>query len=85
MNLDHLKSIKRIAAWIRIPYLPIEYYEKHLPWRIGNKVGRTLKVDVHTIKEDQNEGELNTTERGRFVRISVEINLDKKLVPKIKI
>lgn len=42
------ESIKRVAAWIRIPNLPIEYYKKHFLWRIGNKVGRTLKVDVHT-------------------------------------
>lgn len=79
------ESIKRIVAWIRISYFPIEYCEKHFLWRIGNKIGRTLKVDVHTIKEDQIGGELYTIEMGRFARISVEINLDKKLVPKIKI
>lgn len=30
-------------------------------------------------------GELHSTERGRFARISVEINLHKKLIPRIKI
>lgn len=48
-------------------------------------MGSTLKVNVHTIKEDQNGGELNTTERGRFARICVELNLDKKLIPRSKI
>lgn len=79
------ESIKKISAWIRVPILPIEYYEKHLLWKIENKVGKTLKVHIHTIKENQNGGEMNTTEKGRFARISVQINLEKKLVPKVKI
>lgn len=48
-------------------------------------MGKTLKVDIHTIKENQNGGELNTTKKGRFSRISVELNLDKKFVSRIKI
>lgn len=42
-------------------------------------MGKKLKVDVRTIKEDQNGGELNTTERGRFAIISMELNLKKKV------
>lgn len=79
------ESIKRIIVWIRIPDLPIEYYEKHFLWKVGDKIGKTLKVDVHTIKENQVGGEMNSTARGRFARISVELNLEKKLVPRIKI
>lgn len=79
------ESIKRIAAWIRIQDLPIEYYDKHFLWKLGNKVGKTLKVDVHTIRENQNGGDINITERGRFARISVKLNLDKKLIPRVKI
>lgn len=79
------ESIKRIAAWIRIPDLPIEYYDKHFLWKLGNKVGKTLKVDVHTIRENKNGGELYTTERGRFTRISLELNLDKMLIPRVSI
>lgn len=78
-------SIKKIIVWIRIPYLSIEYYDKHFLWKMGDKIGKTLKVDGHTIKENRNGGEMNTTERGRFARISVEVNLEKKLVPRIKI
>lgn len=40
---------------------------------------------MHTIKENKLGGELNSTERGRFARIRVEVNLGKKLIPKIKI
>lgn len=79
------ESIKKIAAWICIPDLPIEYYDKHLLWKLGNKVGKTLKVDVHTIRENKNGGELNTTEIGRFARISVELNLNKMFIPRVSI
>lgn len=48
-------------------------------------MGKTLKVDVHTIREDQHGGEFNTTERMRFARISVELNLNKILIPRVKI
>lgn len=78
-------TIKKIAVWIRIPDLPIEYYDKHFLWKARNMVGKTMKVDVHTIKENHRGGELNTTERGRFARISVEINLEKKLILRLKI
>lgn len=72
------ESIKKIVVWVRIPDLPIEYYDKHFLWRARNRVGKTLKVDMHTVKENHNGGEMYTTERGRFARISVEINLNKK-------
>lgn len=68
-------SIKKIAAWIRIPDLPIEYYDKHFLW----------KVDIHTIKDSNHGRGMFTTERGRFARISVELNLNKKLVSRVKI
>lgn len=48
-------------------------------------MGKTLKLDAHTIKKDQGGREINKTERGRFTRISVELNLEKKLIPRIKI
>lgn len=37
-----------------------------------------MKVDVHTIKENYSGGKMNTTKRGRFARISVKLNLQKK-------
>lgn len=42
-------------------------------------------MDVHTIKENKKGGELNSIVSGRFARISVELNLEKKLIPRIKI
>lgn len=54
-------------------------------WKVGNSVGKTLKVDLHTIRENHHGGEMFITEKGKFARISVELNLNKKLVPRIKI
>lgn len=48
-------------------------------------MGKSLKVDVHTVREDQNGEGVNTTERERFARISVELNMDKTLIPRVKI
>ena len=60
--LDHHR---RIAAWIRIPVLPLEFFNAESLHMLGNLIGRTLKVDSITY----------TTERGRFARICVELDL----------
>ncbi|KAJ1411086.1 Ribonuclease H-like superfamily [Sesbania bispinosa] len=45
-NLEFLPFedvLKRVLIWIRILGLPIEYYDDHVLWRIGDVVGRTIK------------------------------------------
>lgn len=54
------------AVWVRIPKLPIEYYEKHLLWELGNEIGRTLKVDEHTMNERKSNRGMFLTERGQL-------------------
>ena len=66
---------RKIAAWIRIPVLPLEFFNAESLHMIGNLVGKTLKVDSRTY----------LTERGKFARICVELDLDKKLWPAIRI
>lgn len=80
-------SAGRQAVWVRIPKLPIEYYEKHLLWEVGNEIGRTLKVDEHTLNEKRKKGKAGMflTERGQFARICVEIDLQKTLVPMVRV
>lgn len=73
-----------MAVWIRTTELPIEYYDKHFLWKAGNKVGKTLKVDVHTIKDNKMDAELNSIKSGRFARINVKISLEKKTDSEIK-
>ena len=77
---------RRIAVWVRIPRLPIEYYDKHILWRIGNKLGKTIKVDYNTFRQrGLPQEESLITERGKFARICTEVNLQKVLISKFRI
>lgn len=49
--------------------MPLYYYHKKIIRLLGNVVGKILRIDYNT--------ELVT--RGKFVRIAVEINLDRPL------
>ncbi|XP_028779078.1 uncharacterized protein LOC114735545 [Neltuma alba] len=60
---------KKIVIWLRIPLLPLEFFNAASFQRIGSLIGRTLKIDRVTY----------ASERGRFARICVEIDLNKKL------
>jgi len=62
-------------SWMSLPELPIEYFSRRILTRIGNKVGKTVRVDEHTARKT----------RGKFARISVEMNLNKPLVPKVQL
>nr|KYP52894.1 LINE-1 reverse transcriptase isogeny [Cajanus cajan] len=69
------KQTRKIAAWIRIPGLPIELFKDRFLWRVGNKLGTMLKIDKLT----------SIQSRGKFARICVEIDLQKKLVSQIDV
>ncbi|XP_057745166.1 uncharacterized protein LOC130963034 [Arachis stenosperma] len=58
-------SIEYTVAWVRLPGLMIEYYEKSMLERIGNIIGRTIKVDSNTADIC----------RGKFARLCVELDL----------
>ncbi|XP_057746431.1 uncharacterized protein LOC130965690 [Arachis stenosperma] len=66
---------RKIAAWIRIPNLPIELYNHRFLWRVGSAIGHMLKIDRTT----------SIHSRGKFARICVEIDLTKQLVPRISV
>lgn len=66
---------------MRIPNVPIQWYSMKFMMRLGNLIGRTLKVDLHTLTVGDKEE--TRVERGRFVRICVDIDLQKKLVPNV--
>ncbi|RYR21977.1 hypothetical protein Ahy_B03g067272 [Arachis hypogaea] len=68
-------EVKKIAAWIRIPNLPIELYNHRFLCKVGSTIGIVLKVDRATFIHS----------RGHFARICVKLDLSKKLVPRISI
>lgn len=63
-------TIKSIAIWLRIAELPIEYYDSKVLYHIGNKIGKTVKVDKNTIMH----------ERGKYARICMEVDLSLKSI-----
>ncbi|XP_058727166.1 uncharacterized protein LOC131598601 [Vicia villosa] len=63
-------SIENVAVWIRISGLQIEYYDPKVLSFIGDRVGKSVKVDKNTLKQ----------ERGKYARICVEVNLTKPLL-----
>ncbi|XP_061337779.1 uncharacterized protein LOC133284726 [Gastrolobium bilobum] len=78
------KDFRKLAMWVRIPGLPIELYTARHLLRIGNIFGRTLKVDRNSLrKSDVGEGVI--TERGKFARICVEVDLRRSFLSKFKI
>ncbi|XP_061344299.1 uncharacterized protein LOC133290248 [Gastrolobium bilobum] len=76
--------VQKLAIWMRLPGLPIELYSNQHLWRIDNIFGRTLKVDKNFIRTAE-EGDGEITEKARFARICVEVNLNKSLVSHFKI
>ncbi|XP_061366136.1 uncharacterized protein LOC133309393 [Gastrolobium bilobum] len=45
------EKLRRLAVWMRIPGLPLEFYTSQHLWRIGNLFGRTLKIDRNSLRK----------------------------------
>ena len=64
-----------VAEWIRLPDLPIEFYDPTILKKIGSTIGPMLRIDSHTINR----------ERGRFTKLCIQINIDKPLIKCVKV
>lgn len=42
-------QIKQFPVWIQLPELPMEFFRRELLQKIGDGVGKTLKVDSHSV------------------------------------
>nr|POF20431.1 uncharacterized protein CFP56_46865 [Quercus suber] len=62
-------NMSSVAVWIRLPELPIEYYEPSALRAIGETIGPVLRIDTHTAAET----------RGKFARLCVQVNLDEPI------
>ncbi|CAN1180890.1 hypothetical protein LINPERHAP2_LOCUS35025 [Linum perenne] len=67
--------IQRILTWVRLPKLPIHFFNHTAVTRIGNHIGRTIRLDLAT-----SEGA-----RARYARVCVEVDLTKPLLGKYMI
>lgn len=41
-------KIENLAIWVRLPGLPVDYYDKKFFYNLGNKIGKAIKVDEMT-------------------------------------
>lgn len=63
----------KTAIWVRLPLLPMEYYDEATLDVIAEKLGKQLKVDNKIV----------ISARGSYARICVELDLSKPLEPSI--
>ncbi|XVF26729.1 hypothetical protein REPUB_Repub14bG0043400 [Reevesia pubescens] len=69
-NSDH-RIIPYQRLWLRVqlPELLVEYYDMKTLQKIGNLIGKPIKIDIHT-------GNVN---RAQYARICVEIKVNQVL------
>ncbi|XP_075088194.1 uncharacterized protein LOC142170237 [Nicotiana tabacum] len=56
-----------IAIWVRLPQLPTEFYDGLILRKIGNSIGKLLKIDACT----------SSTLRDRYARLCVKLPLNQ--------
>lgn len=66
-------KFSKMAVWVRLPELPMEYFRDDTIRGILENVGKPLKLDRTTI----------VAAKGRFARAAVEIDMNKPLVSEI--
>ncbi|CAN1317244.1 hypothetical protein LINPERPRIM_LOCUS30370 [Linum perenne] len=71
-DFDEEAPIRKILTWVRLPKLPIHFFNPLAVERIGNHIGRTVWMDLAT-----KEGA-----RARYARVCVEVDLSKPLLGK---
>ncbi|CAN1146327.1 hypothetical protein LINPERHAP2_LOCUS15185 [Linum perenne] len=75
-NFEHgYSEVNKIRAWVRLPNLPVEYFDPDILTTIGDKIGKTIRLDNTTMSGT----------RGNFARICVEIDLHKPLLSKYRL
>lgn len=65
-------KVKKLLVWARLPAIPIEYFEDDFLAKIGNQIGRPVRIDTTT----------SLVSIGKFARICVEVDLSKPLLSK---
>ncbi|KAI9082949.1 hypothetical protein K1719_035092 [Acacia pycnantha] len=68
-------SIEVFDSWVRLPDLPAPLFDKKFLLNLGNSIGKAIRLDIHTAQRA----------RGKFVRMCVELDLTKPLVPEFNV
>ncbi|XP_031095201.1 uncharacterized protein LOC115999492 [Ipomoea triloba] len=61
---------EKLLVWVRLPAIPVEYFEEDFLWKIGKKIGRPIKIDDTT----------SLVSKGKFARVCVEVDMTKPLL-----
>ncbi|CAI0466370.1 unnamed protein product [Linum tenue] len=64
-----------MTVWVQLPAFPVHFYHREVLFSVGNMIGRTIKLDYHTLHQ----------QRAKFARIAVEVDLSKALVTRIRL
>ncbi|ONK56454.1 uncharacterized protein A4U43_C10F8880 [Asparagus officinalis] len=70
-----IATVSKAAVWVRLPELPIEYFNVDFLMGVGKLLGTPIKLDTN----------ITMATRGKFARICVEVDLAKPLIAKVKI
>ena len=68
-------TISKLTVWVHFPNLPMEYFDEAFLQRLGQEIGKPLKVDDTTL----------AATRGKYARICVEVDLEKPLISKFRL
>ncbi|CAN1120788.1 hypothetical protein LINPERPRIM_LOCUS936 [Linum perenne] len=74
-DFNEEEPLSKILTWVRLPQLPIHFFNTTAVTRIGNHIGRTIRLDLATT-----EGA-----RARYARVCVEVDVSKPLLGKYMI
>lgn len=66
-------TLSSVAVWIRLPKLPIKFYEPNALLKIRRAIDPIPHIDSHVA----------SGVRGRFTRLYVQVNLDKPLIREV--
>lgn len=64
-------QIRKLAIWVRLPGLPVDFYDRKFFFNLGNIIGKAIKVDDMTLHKA----------RTLYARMCVEVDLGAPLLP----
>jgi len=68
-------KLSLVAIWIRLPKLPIEFYEREVLKIIGKAIGLVLRIDSYIASKS----------KGNYARLCIQIDLEKLLTKWVRV
>nr|POE60007.1 hypothetical protein CFP56_03600 [Quercus suber] len=73
--IEGMAELTSVVVWVRLPELPIEFYDAAVLREIRSIIGPVLRIDSFTASET----------RGGYARLCVQIDLEKPLISSIRV